>query len=211
MSGMFPGTSLPLAPLGLLDQAPGHSDRWGSRPSKCCCRPHEGGWWAQVPPWRNCLWSFQSPASGTAPRAAPGPQPDVGAWLGRAWVLPSSVESLQGWHRRGCSESGGSLHSRGLLGGAEAGGRRGLLSQSGWCWRRAWPGVRLLFSVLAPVSLTPCGVASGPGGRALGFGYLVPQAGLGLESLSCVLVPWPWPHAPYCAPHPAPRSLPCIP
>lgn len=44
------------------------------------------------------------------------------------------------------------------------------MSQRGWCCRRAWPGVRLLLSVLARLSLTPCGVATGPGGRALDLG-----------------------------------------
>ena len=46
MSGMFPGTSLPLAPLGLLDQAPGHSDHWGSlgRQAEQVLLQTPGGW-----------------------------------------------------------------------------------------------------------------------------------------------------------------------
>lgn len=79
----------------------------GSRLSTCCCRPQEGGWWAHVPPGRNRLWSFQSPASGPAPEPPRARSLTRGPGWGGPWVLPSSVEGLQGWHGRGCSESWG--------------------------------------------------------------------------------------------------------
>ena len=181
MSRRFSGTSLPSAPLGLLDQAPGHGDGWGSlgKQAEHVLRQTPGGWLVGsgapleesplVLPG-SCLWTCTRAARACSLTRGPG--------RGGPWVLPSSVEGLQGRHGRGCSESWGFPPFSGVGGETEAGGRRGFVSQRSWCWRRAWPGVRLLLSVLAPLSLTPCGVATGPGGPALDLGYLVPQAGL---------------------------------
>lgn len=84
---MFSGTSLPSAPLGLLDQAPGHSDRWGSlgKQAEHVLLQTPGGWLvgsgaplkeSPLVLSESCLWS--------STRAAPGPQPDTGAWPGWA-------------------------------------------------------------------------------------------------------------------------------
>ena len=107
---MFSGTSLPSAPLGLLDQAPGHCDRWGSlgKQAEQVLLQTPGGWLVGsgapleesplVLPG-SCLWTCTRAARACSLTRGPG--------RGGPWVLPSSVEGLQGWYGRGCSESWG--------------------------------------------------------------------------------------------------------
>ena len=110
MSRRFSGTSLPSAPLGLLDQAPGHGDGWGSlgKQAEHVLRQTPGGWLvgSGAPLEESplvlpgcCLWTCTRAARACSLTRGPG--------RGGPWVLPSSVEGLQGRHGRGCSESWG--------------------------------------------------------------------------------------------------------
>ena len=52
-------------------------EAWGSGLGESRSRPQEGGWRAQVSPWKNRLWSCQGPASGPTPGPASALQPGV--------------------------------------------------------------------------------------------------------------------------------------